>query len=201
LLDNQRLGRKEPNILIIGVDYHPSFQQIAFLDQETGESGERRLNHSDGEAEKFYRDLKQRGVGGGVRMGMEATGYSRWFERLLATAIDYPNVIGDTTACGINDSGQIVGQFQDGTGNHGFVDAGGVFTTIDYPSAIAGTTFACGINDNGQVVGFFRDSTGDHGFIATPEPVPEPGTLTLLCSCLIGLAVAFRRKSALARPN
>jgi transposase len=69
-------------MIIIGVDYHPSFQQIAFLDQETGECGERRLNHSDGEAERFYRDLKQRGVS--VRVGMEATGYSRWFERLLA---------------------------------------------------------------------------------------------------------------------
>src|SRR5712671_912474 len=69
-------------MLIIGVDYHPSFQQIAFLDQGTGECGERRLNHSDGEAEKFYRDLQQRGVS--VRVGVEATGYSRWFERLLA---------------------------------------------------------------------------------------------------------------------
>jgi transposase len=69
-------------MIIIGLDYHPSFQQIAFCDQETGECGERRLNHSDGEAEKFYRDLKQRGVS--VRVGMEATGYSRWFERLLA---------------------------------------------------------------------------------------------------------------------
>jgi len=69
-------------MLIIGVDYHPSFQQIAFLDQDTGECGERRLNHSDGEAEKFYRDLQQRGVR--VRVGMEATGYSRWFERLLS---------------------------------------------------------------------------------------------------------------------
>ena len=69
-------------MFIIGVDYHPSFQQIAFLDQGTGECGERRLNHSDGEAEKFYRDLQQRGVS--VRVGMEATGYSRWFERLLA---------------------------------------------------------------------------------------------------------------------
>jgi transposase len=40
------------------------------------------LNHSDGEAEKFYRELALRGVS--VRVGMEATGYSRWFERLLA---------------------------------------------------------------------------------------------------------------------
>jgi transposase len=69
-------------MLMIGVDYHPSVQQIAFTDTETGECGERRLNHSDGEAEKFYRELKQRGVS--VRVGIEATGYSRWFERLLA---------------------------------------------------------------------------------------------------------------------
>src|SRR5260221_6366786 len=69
-------------MIIIGVDYHPSFQQIAFLDQETGECGERQLNHSDGEAERFYRELQQRGVS--VRVGMEATGHARWFERLLA---------------------------------------------------------------------------------------------------------------------
>jgi hypothetical protein len=56
-------------MIIIGVDYHPSFQQIAFLDQETGECGERQLNHRDGEAEKFYRELQQRGVS--VRVGME----------------------------------------------------------------------------------------------------------------------------------
>src|SRR6202795_2318067 len=69
-------------MIIIGVDYHPSFQQIAFMDQETGECGERELNHSDGEAERFYRELKERGVS--VRVGMEATGHARWFERLLA---------------------------------------------------------------------------------------------------------------------
>jgi transposase len=55
---------------------------MAFLVEETGECGEQELNHSDGQAEKFYRDLKQRGIS--VRVGMEATGYSRWFERLLA---------------------------------------------------------------------------------------------------------------------
>ncbi len=69
-------------MIIIGVDYHPSDQYIAFVDPETGEGDERRLNHSDGEAEKFYRELAARGVS--VRVGMEATGYCRWFERLLA---------------------------------------------------------------------------------------------------------------------
>jgi transposase len=69
-------------MLIIGIDYHPSFQQIASMDQKTGEYDERRLNHSAGEAERFYRELQQKGVS--VRVGMEATGYSRWLERLLA---------------------------------------------------------------------------------------------------------------------
>ncbi len=41
-------------MVIIGVDYHPSDQYIASVDTETGEGSERRLNHSDGEAEKFY---------------------------------------------------------------------------------------------------------------------------------------------------
>ena len=69
-------------MMLIGVDYHPSFQTIAFFVEEAGECGEQALNHSDGQAERFYRDLKQRGIC--VRVGMEATGYSRWFERLLA---------------------------------------------------------------------------------------------------------------------
>ena len=68
-------------MIIIGVDYHPSDQYIAFVDTETGEYGERQLNHSAGEAEKFYRELARRGAS--VRVGLEATGYSRWSERLL----------------------------------------------------------------------------------------------------------------------
>jgi transposase len=43
-------------MIIIGCDYHPGFQQIAFVDTETGDYGEQRLAHSEG-AEEFYRDL------------------------------------------------------------------------------------------------------------------------------------------------
>jgi len=57
--------------MIIGVDYHPSFQTMAFLMEETGECGEQELNHSEGQAEKFYRELKQRGIC--VRVGLEAS--------------------------------------------------------------------------------------------------------------------------------
>jgi transposase len=68
-------------MLIIGADYHPSFQQIAFVDTETGELKEQRLAHREG-AEEFYRALAARGQQ--VRVGMEASGHARWFERLLA---------------------------------------------------------------------------------------------------------------------
>jgi len=66
-------------MIIIGVDFHPEFQQIASVDTDTGELQEKRLTHRD-EAEKFYRAL----AGQKVRVGMEASGHARWFERLLA---------------------------------------------------------------------------------------------------------------------
>lgn len=69
-------------MMIIGVDYHPSDQYVAWLDSATGERIDRRLQHKDGEAERFYRELAARGTR--VRVGLEATGYSIWFERLLA---------------------------------------------------------------------------------------------------------------------
>jgi hypothetical protein len=49
---NQGPG-EQGNMLIVGCDYHPGFQQIAAVDSETGEFPERRLQHSE-EAEKFY---------------------------------------------------------------------------------------------------------------------------------------------------
>jgi len=67
-------------MLIIGCDYHPGLQQIAFVDTDTGELSEGRLAHRE-QAEQFYRKLKQRNVA--VRVGMESSGHSRWFERLL----------------------------------------------------------------------------------------------------------------------
>jgi len=65
-------------MLIIGCDFHPGFQQIAILDNFTGEMREKRLQHRT-EAEQFYRGL----AGQQVRVGMEACGHYPWFERLL----------------------------------------------------------------------------------------------------------------------
>jgi transposase len=68
-------------MIIIGVDFHPEFQQIAWVDRDSGEFQEKRLAHRE-EAEKFYRTLAA--AGQQVRIGMEASGHARWFERRLA---------------------------------------------------------------------------------------------------------------------
>ena len=78
-------------MIIIGVDFHPEFQQIASVDTETGEFAERRLQHRE-EAEGFYRELQGRRVA--VRVGMEASGHARWFEHLLKE-LEFELWIGD----------------------------------------------------------------------------------------------------------
>jgi transposase len=66
-------------MMIIGCDLHTRYQQIAMLDTESGELVERRLEHESGEARAFYAALV-----GAVRVGIEATGHTHWFEAMLA---------------------------------------------------------------------------------------------------------------------
>ncbi|HLO05697.1 MAG TPA: VWD domain-containing protein [Terriglobales bacterium] len=75
------------------------------------------------------------------------------------TRIDVPGATA-TNAYGINDAGQIVGAFYDGTTYHSFLYSGGSFTQIDPPGARY--TEALDINDAGQIVGYFlgSDSSG-----------------------------------------
>jgi hypothetical protein len=65
---------------IIGCDFHPSYQQIAMLDPGTGEMVEKALSHErKEEVRAFYAGLE-----GSARVGIEASGQSQWFERMLA---------------------------------------------------------------------------------------------------------------------
>ena len=66
-------------MLIIGCDLHTRFQVIAYVELATGEIVTCRLEHENGEARKFYA-----GLGEQARVGIEATGCTQWFERLLA---------------------------------------------------------------------------------------------------------------------
>src|SRR6266550_963659 len=56
-------------MMIIGCDFHPSWQQVSWLDTETGETGEQKLVQASGDAERFYRQ-----VAAPALIGMEATG-------------------------------------------------------------------------------------------------------------------------------
>jgi transposase len=65
---------------IIGCDFHPGYQQIAVLDEATGEMVEKALSHErKEEVRAFYAAWE-----GSMRVGIEASGQSQWFERMLA---------------------------------------------------------------------------------------------------------------------
>jgi transposase len=74
---------------IIGCDFHPSWQQVSWLETETGETGERKLVHANGDAKLFYEQMAAP-----VLIGMEATGNSQWFIELVED-LGHTILIGD----------------------------------------------------------------------------------------------------------
>jgi len=76
-------------MVLIGCDFHPSWQQVCWVDMTTGETREQKLVHAAGEAEKFYRQLPPPAL-----IGMEATGNCQWFVE-MATAAGHDVWIGD----------------------------------------------------------------------------------------------------------
>ena len=63
---------------IIGCDFHPSWQQVAWFNSESGESGEAKLENGNGEAERWYGQLPVPSL-----IGLEATGNAQWFVEML----------------------------------------------------------------------------------------------------------------------
>src|SRR5260370_41541938 len=79
-MSDQGSGGRSRTMKIIGCDFHPGYQQIAMLDEETGELSEKALSHEKiQEVRAVYSALQ-----GPVRVGIEASGQSQWFERRLA---------------------------------------------------------------------------------------------------------------------
>lgn len=131
--------------------------------------------------------------------GSDNTAFS--FAGGSVTTLTLPNGATAGVAFGINDKGQIVGQFTDAIGAMpGFLDTNGTFTRIDAPGA-SGMLFAQGVNNNGLVVGFYVGADGqDHGFTfdsktssftnvadpTTPPVAGEPGA-TFVFSQILGI--------------
>ena len=75
--------------------------------------------------------------------------------------VNYPHVPPQQNTSGVNDSGEIVGCYVDGSDViHGYERIGGKFTTLDVPFAGATGTCAFGINNSGQIVGQWLASDG-----------------------------------------
>ena len=83
------------------------------------------------------------------------------------TTIDDPLGVYGTSVNGINNLGQVVGTYWDANNiAHAFVESGGTYTTLIYPSTDGSYTLANGINDSGQVVGTYTDANfKSHGFV------------------------------------
>ena len=78
---------------LIGCDFHPGYQQIALMDMDTKELLEKTLSHKNQEEVRaFYAALPRP-----VLVGVETSGQSQWFERLLAE-LGHELWIGDAKA-------------------------------------------------------------------------------------------------------
>jgi transposase len=87
-------------MVLIGCDFHPSWQQVSWLNQETGETGDVKLVHEADAVEKFYRQFPA-----GARIGMEATGNCQWFLELLGQ-VGHEVWIGDAARIRASDARQ-----------------------------------------------------------------------------------------------
>jgi hypothetical protein len=92
---------------------------------------------------------------------------------------------GAINAFGVNDKGNIVGQFTSGANTPGFIlasSARDTFTAINQPTGIASDVInAQGINNDGLVVGFYLGNDGQvHGFRVNAPPSPGVVTATAI---------------------
>ena len=109
------------------------------------------------------------------------------------TTVDAPGSVSGTILTGINNSGEITGDYGDNLGNTiGFTYVGGTFSPLNYPGTTS--TEPGSINDGGQVVGTYTPSNnvpflfsgGTFSTLTLPCGVPtginNAGQITIGCA-------------------
>jgi len=119
------------------------------------------------------------------------TWYAYLYESGSFTTLTHPTAGTALDAFGLNDAGDIVGDYQAGPNVIGFIrHADGRYENVMPPGAVSARVQD--ISNSGQLVGYFYGATGGaHGFIATLV-VPEPGSV-LMWLCGLGVLSLVRR--------
>lgn len=115
---------------------------------------------------------------------------------------DLGTLLGYTYECSaeaINDAGLIVGYSAStgGVNSQAFVYSGGSMENLNN---LIGTSqwdlqTATGVNDLGEICGCGINPSGQtDAYLLTPNPIPEPSTLSLLGSAVLGLGAVYLRR-------
>ena len=75
--------------LYIGVDIHARQQTLSYLDTSDGTNGQVVLDHEGDDVKEFYRQFQ-----GEVIIGIEACGYTNWYE-VLVEELGHKLLVGD----------------------------------------------------------------------------------------------------------
>ena len=104
----------------------------------------------------FPHDINNKGEVVGYFIDADGEKHGFLFSENHFTKIDFRNALW-TEAWGINDTGEIVGAYQDSPSGstHGFLKSKEAFLSIDYPGARI--TKAVGLNNRGQIIGFYDE--------------------------------------------
>src|SRR5277367_3594736 len=82
----------------------------------------------------------------------------------VSTQLFMYQVLFYTEALGINNAGQVVGTYNNGVSNIGFLYSSGVYTAINPPASI--DSVAVAINDSGDIIGdYSKSANSESGFL------------------------------------